>query len=56
LDRRSFGRIGSENLHYLRLSIATDTQSLKEGLARFAAAARDREGFRRFFDRGEHRW
>lgn len=56
LDRRSFGRIGSENLHYLRLSIATDTQSLKEGMARFAAAARDREGFRRFFDRGEHRW
>lgn len=56
LDRKSFGRFGSENLHYLRLSIATDMQSLKEGMARFAAAARDRDGFRRFFDRGERLW
>jgi aspartate/methionine/tyrosine aminotransferase len=56
LDRKSFGRFGSENLHYLRLSIATDMQSLKEGMTRFAAAACDRDGFRRFFDRGERLW
>jgi aspartate/methionine/tyrosine aminotransferase len=56
LDRRSFGRIGAENLHYLRLSIATDTESLKEGLSRFAAAAQDAEGFRRFFERRQHLW
>jgi aspartate/methionine/tyrosine aminotransferase len=56
LDRKSFGRIGTEKLHYLRLSIATDTPSLKEGMARFAAAAGDRDGFRRFFERGEHLW
>lgn len=56
LDRKSFGRFGSENLHYLRLSIATDMQSLKEGMTRFAAATCDRDGFRRFFDRGERLW
>lgn len=56
LDRKSFGRFGSEDLHYLRLSIATDAQSLTEGMARFGAAARDREGFRRFFDRGQRLW
>jgi hypothetical protein len=34
LDRKSFGRIGTEHLHYLRLSIATDTESLTEGMKR----------------------
>jgi aspartate/methionine/tyrosine aminotransferase len=53
LDRKSFGRIGTEHLHYLRLSIATDMDSLKEGLARIAAAARDTEGFGRFIKRGD---
>ncbi len=56
LDRKSFGQIGTEDLHYLRLSIATDMESLKEGLKRFAAAARDAEGFRRFFRKAEHLW
>jgi aspartate/methionine/tyrosine aminotransferase len=54
LDRKSFGRIGSEPYHYLRLSIATDTESLQEGLKRMEAAAGDREGFARFCARGEH--
>jgi aspartate/methionine/tyrosine aminotransferase len=54
MDRKSFGRIGTENLHYLRLSFATDTESLKEGLKRIAAAARDREGFSQFFEKGKH--
>ncbi len=54
LDRKSFGRIGTENLHYLRISIATDTESLREGLKRIAAAAHDKEGFHRFFSQGEH--
>jgi aspartate/methionine/tyrosine aminotransferase len=53
LDRKSFGRIGAEHLHFLRLSIATDTDSLKEGLTRFAAAAQDRAGFARFVQRGD---
>jgi len=54
LDRKSFGRLGAEPYHYLRLSIATGTEELKKGLARIASAAGDREGFRRFFDKGEH--
>jgi aspartate/methionine/tyrosine aminotransferase len=54
MDRKSFGRIGAEPFHYLRLSIATGTEELKKGVARIAAAAADREGFRRFFDAREH--
>jgi len=54
LDRKSFGRIGAEPFHYLRLSIATGTEELKKGVERIAAGAADREGFRRFFAAGEH--
>jgi aspartate aminotransferase len=54
LDRKSFGRIGTENLHYLRLSIATDTESLLKGVKRIAAASRDKNGFSQFLDKGEH--
>ncbi|NQU03654.1 MAG: aminotransferase class I/II-fold pyridoxal phosphate-dependent enzyme [Syntrophaceae bacterium] len=54
LDRRSFGTIGSEGRHYLRLSLATDMESLKEGIRRIDAASGDMEGFRKFMKRGEH--
>jgi len=54
MDRRSFGAIGAENLHYLRLSIAADLEKLVEGVRRIAAAAEDVEGFRRFIDKGEN--
>ena len=54
LDRKSFGRIGIEDLHFLRLSIATDTESLKEGVKRIAAAAQDSQGFKAFLKKGEH--
>jgi aspartate/methionine/tyrosine aminotransferase len=54
MDRKSFGRIGSEDFHYLRLSFATDTESLREGLRRISRASQDRDGFRRFFNRGDH--
>ena len=54
MDRKSFGRVGAQDFHYLRLSFATETESLKEGLRRISAASEDREGFRRFFNRGEH--
>jgi aspartate aminotransferase len=53
LDRKSFGRLGVEDLHFLRLSIATDLELLKEGVQRIAAASADKAGFRKFFDRGE---
>jgi aspartate/methionine/tyrosine aminotransferase len=54
MDRKSFGRIGTENLHYLRLSFATDTESLEEGLKRIGVASQDKKGFKTFFERGEH--
>ena len=54
MDRKSFGRFGAEPFHYLRLSIATGTEDLKKGVARIAAGAADRDGFRRFLDAGEH--
>jgi aspartate/methionine/tyrosine aminotransferase len=54
MDRKSFGRIGAEPYHFLRLSIATGTEELKKGLVRIAAAAGDKEGFRRFIEKGEH--
>ena len=53
LDRRSFGVIGSEGKHYLRLSTANDLESLKEGIRRIEAASNDGEGFRRFLAKGE---
>lgn len=54
MDRRSFGAIGSEGKHYLRLSTATDMDSLKEGLQRIEAASRDREGLKSFMAKGDH--
>jgi len=52
MDRRSFGVIGAEGRHYLRLSIATGLEDLEEALVRIAAAARDSEGFRAFVKEG----
>jgi hypothetical protein len=54
MDRKSFGRIGAESFHYLRLSFATDTDSLKEGLRRLSIASQDKKGFGQFFKKREH--
>lgn len=54
MDRRSFGSIGSQGQHYLRLSIATALDDLKIGLERIRAAATDVEGFREFIQEGKH--
>ncbi|MEW6376397.1 MAG: aminotransferase class I/II-fold pyridoxal phosphate-dependent enzyme [Thermodesulfobacteriota bacterium] len=54
VDRKSFGRIGAESFHYLRLSFATDTDSLKEGLRRLSIASQDKKGFGQFFKKREH--
>lgn len=54
LDRRSFGALGSEDLHYLRISIAADLETLREGVRRLAAASKDVEGFQRFMAQGVH--
>lgn len=52
MDRKSFGRIGTEGKHYLRLSIATATEDLMEALKRIRAAVADTEGFARFVAEG----
>jgi aspartate/methionine/tyrosine aminotransferase len=54
MDRRSFGRIGTEGKHFLRLSIATGSDDLREGLRRIEAAADDKAGFARFVREGQH--
>jgi len=54
MDRRSFGAIGTEDMHFLRLSIAADIESLKNGVQRLTAAGDDVEGFRRFVQKGEN--
>ena len=54
MDRRSFGNIGSEGKHFLRLSTATDEASLREGISRIKAATLDMAGFERFFGAKEH--
>jgi aspartate aminotransferase len=50
MDRNSFGVIGAEGQHFLRLSIAAGLARLLEGVERFAEAARDSDGFRSFMD------
>ena len=54
MDRRSFGRIGSEGQHYLRISIATALDDLKLALDRLRAASNDVEGFHSFMKEGAH--
>ncbi|MEN8245773.1 MAG: aminotransferase class I/II-fold pyridoxal phosphate-dependent enzyme [Thermodesulfobacteriota bacterium] len=54
MDRRSFGAIGTEDMHFLRLSIAADIESLKDGVRRLAAAGDDLEGFQRFVQEGDN--
>jgi aspartate aminotransferase len=52
LDRRSFGRIGSDGKHFLRISIATGIEDLREAVRRIAAAADDSRGFAAFVNEG----
>lgn len=53
MDRKSFGKIGTEGKHFLRLSIATGLDDLREGVRRIAAAATDRQGFAAFLKSGD---
>jgi len=54
MDRKSFGEIGADELHFLRLSIAADLDTLEEGIRRIAAAGEDVTGFERFVEAGEY--
>ncbi len=48
LDRNSFGRLGAEGQHYLRLSIASELAVLEEGVGRLEVASHDQRGFEEF--------
>ncbi len=48
MDRASFGEIGAEGQHFLRISIANSMDDIRRGVARLAAAAADRAGFAEF--------
>jgi aspartate/methionine/tyrosine aminotransferase len=54
MDRNSFGRLGAEGRHFLRLSTATSMDLLREGVKRIGAAGADRDGFKDYFAKGEH--
>ena len=53
LDRKSFGTIGSDGKHFLRISIATAKEELEDALFRIGAASHDFDGFRDFIRSGE---
>jgi aspartate aminotransferase len=53
MDRKSFGRIGSEGKHYLRLSIATGLDDLLEAVRRLGEALDDRAGFAAWLGSGD---
>jgi aspartate aminotransferase len=50
MDRPSFGQIGTEGQHFLRLSIANGLTEIKRGVARIAEAVEDRQGFATFLE------
>ncbi len=54
MDRRSFGIVGSEGKHYVRLSTAADLASLSEGLRRIGNASQDKAGFDQFINEGAY--
>lgn len=53
LDRRSFGQSGAEGKHFLRLSIATGLEDLREAVDRIGRAAKDADGFLDFLRSGD---
>ncbi|MBI4126584.1 MAG: aminotransferase class I/II-fold pyridoxal phosphate-dependent enzyme [Deltaproteobacteria bacterium] len=56
MDRKSFGRIGADNKHYLRISIATSMDDLRLAMERLREVAGDRQGFAQFVREGNHLW
>lgn len=50
MDRASFGKLGAEGQHFLRLSTANSLDEIKRGVALIAQACVDNEGFARFVE------
>jgi aspartate aminotransferase len=48
LDRNAFGTVDSEGQHYIRVSLASDIDTLTSGVTRLKAAAADEKGAARF--------
>jgi aspartate aminotransferase len=48
VDRRSFGVVKSEGQHFLRLSYATDLDTIEAGIGRIREGGRDKNGFEKF--------
>jgi aspartate/methionine/tyrosine aminotransferase len=56
MDRRSFGAIGAEGRHFLRISIATGLEDLEAAVGRITTAARDTDGFAAFMKEAQPPW
>jgi len=56
MDRRSFGAIGADGRHFLRLSIATGIEDLGEAVDRIARAGDDKSAFSAFMKEAEPPW
>ena len=56
MDRRSFGAIGAEGRHFLRLSIANCVEDLNEALMGIENASTDTTGFARFTKENTPPW
>jgi aspartate/methionine/tyrosine aminotransferase len=54
MDRRSFGRIGNEGKHFLRISTATSLENLKVGVERLERASKDSAGFSDFIKENKY--
>ncbi len=52
LDRRSFGKLGAGGKHFLRISIATGMDDLREAVERLGRACEDVEGFAAYLESG----
>jgi len=48
LDRKSFGKIGADGKHFLRISIAAEQSVLEKGISRLKNAGEDLSGLDRF--------
>jgi aspartate/methionine/tyrosine aminotransferase len=53
MDRKSFGRIGTDGKHFLRFSIATGIEDLKKGIELMNEASKDVDGFAAFVKEGK---
>lgn len=54
MDRKSFGQIGADGKHFIRLSIASSIENIKEGINRISRAVQDKSGFAAFIKEGKH--